>query len=229
MLRVLAVSRHQAALLVADPGPLIAYTVMPLVLGAVLRPLFGAERAAAGMAVMFSLFVLKLIGTGLLEDRVRHTWDRVRGGPASLGELLAGRAVPLFGYLLVQQSLVFAVCGPPARFAATFGVAGAWSVCVLALGTAAATLARTPAQLGAVGDIVAVTGTILAGALVPTGLLPGWLRTLGPATPGYWAMSAYRAALAGAPLGRQLLALAGFTAFGLLVSAVISRSRTDSR
>jgi ABC-2 type transport system permease protein len=243
---LVAVVRHQCALLATDPGPLIAFIVIPVVLTSVIRPMMtllsqfdptrvmnGTGQATAGMAVMFSLFVLKLVGASLLEERVSwHTWDRVSSSPARLGEVLTGKALPMLGFLLLQQALLFGFSAlvfdlRPAQAWWTLAVAAAaWSLCVLSLGTAASTLARTPAQLSAVGDILAVTTTILAGALVPPAILPGWVRQIGPVTPGYWAMSAYRAAMDGsAPheLVRPLLVLGGFTLAGLAAGAWFGR------
>jgi ABC-2 type transport system permease protein len=244
--RLVAVVRHQSALLYADPGPLIAFMVIPLVLVSVIRPMMtlisqldpsrlinGTAQATAGMAVMFSLFVLKLVGASLLEERVSwHTWGRLRSSPAGLGEILIGKALPMLGFLLVQQAVLFGfsvlVFGlrPALPVWALASAATAWSLCILSLGTAASTLARTPAQLSAVGDILAVTTTILGGALVPPSMLPAWVRDIGPFTPGYWAMEAYRAALDGGStdeLVLPLLMLGGFTIAGLLAGIWFGR------
>lgn len=235
--RTAAIARHQCVLLAEDPGPLIAFTLMPLVLMSVIQPMMnlltrlvpdrvpnGTAQAAAGMAVMFSLFVLKLVGASLLDERAAwHTWDRVRSSPARLGEILFGKAVPMFVFLVGQQVVLFGFAAlvydlrSPAWWRVAV-VALVWPVCILALGTGASTLVRTSAQLSAVGDISAVVTTVLGGALVPSAMLPSWMRWVGPATPGYWAMSAYRSALtspSGTGLARDLLVLAGFAVAGL--------------
>ena len=200
----------------ATPGPFIGYTVMPLLLITVLRPLYasvGAEAAASrpaastrpppGMAVMFSLFALKVVGASLLNERTWHTWDRLQSSPARSATILAGKALPMYVVLLAQQAVLFGFAAvafgfrPIEGWWPLAGCAAAWSACVLLLGTAASTLARSPAQLSAAGDLLAILTTILAGALVPSSLLPGWLRAIAPASPGYWAVHAYRAAITG--------------------------------
>ena len=237
--RLAAEVRHQAILLARDPGPMIGYLVMGLLLITVTRPLYvaldrldaaaGTDHATAGMAVMFSLFALKIGAAHLLNERTWHTWDRLRASPAGFGEILAGKALPIFIAILAQQAVLFGVSAaafglrPQAGWLALAACAVAWSACVLLLGTGAATLARTPAQLSAAGDVFALLTTVLGGALVPVPLLPGWLRAVAPASPGYWALAAYRGALTATPgqLERPLALLGVFALAGVSVAALI--------
>jgi ABC-2 type transport system permease protein len=186
------------------------------------------------MAVMFSLFALKVVGAGILQERTWHTWDRLRASPARPGEVLLGKAVPTLGVLIVQQAVIlgFAAAAFGLRPAAPWWmlpvVVIAWSACILVLGTAAATLVRSPAQLSAAGDIAVVFTSILGGALVPLAWLPTWLRVLGPVSPGYWAMRCYRAALdapGAVPMVGSMIGLAVFFALGVALSASLARSR----
>ena len=240
--RLAAEVRHQATLLARDPGPMIGYLVMGLLLITVTRPLYvaldrqapapaaaGTGQAAAGMAVMFSLFALKVGAAHLLNERTWHTWDRLRSSPAGFGEILAGKSLPIFIAILGQQAVLFGVTAaafglrPSAGWLALAACAVAWSACVLLLGAGASTLARTPAQLSAAGDIFALLTTVLGGAIVPVALLPGWLRHVAPASPGYWALDAYHCALAGSPaqLGRPLAMLGAFALAGAGIAALI--------
>jgi ABC-2 type transport system permease protein len=248
--RIAALVRHEAILLARAPGPLIGYTVMPLLLMTVLRPMLerlaalgsttgmgGTAQAAAGMAIMFSLFALKVVGAGFLQERTWHTWDRLRASPARASEILVGKAVPMLIVLLVHQAIIIgfamAVFGlrPAAAWWPLALVAVAWTGCILILGTAAATLVQSPAQLSVAGDIAAVLTSILGGALVPAELMPGWLRAVGPLSPGYWAMRSYRAALVDAPVSSLIGALAGlgcFIALGIVLSASLVRRRAGT-
>jgi ABC-2 type transport system permease protein len=240
--------RHQSVLLARDPGPLIGYTVMPLLLIAVLRPLYaalhhgpagrgltGIDQAAAGMAVMFSLFALKIVGASLLNERSWGTWDRLRCSPARPWEILLGKALPMYVALLAQQAVLFAFAAlflqlrPEHGWWELLACVPVWSACVLLLGTAASTLARSPAQLSAAGDVVAIVTTILAGALVPSGLLPGWIRTVGVASPGYWAIHGYHAALVGSgdAVLRALAMIGVFGVLGVVLSWAITRRTHD--
>src|SRR6202522_983365 len=154
--RLAAEVRHQSVLIARDPGPLTGYTVMGVLLITATRPLYaalsqlgmgsgesGIDRAAAGMAVMFSLFALKIGAANLLNERTWHTWDRLRTSPAGFGEILTGKAPPIFIAILAQQALLFGVTAaafglhPRAGWPALAACAAAWSACVLLLGTGA--------------------------------------------------------------------------------------------
>jgi ABC-2 type transport system permease protein len=240
--RLAAEVRHQTVLIARDPGPMIGYIVMGLLLISVLRPLYaalaqtvkpsrssGTDQAAAGMAVMFSLFALKVGAAHLLNERTWHTWDRLRASSAGFGEILAGKTLPIFAAIVTQQTVLFGFSAiafgldPRAGWWALAVTALAWSACVLLLGVGASTLARSPAQLSAAGDIFALVTTVLGGSLVPVALLPAWLRHVAPASPGYWALDAYRSVLIGSPaqLGRPLSMLGLFAGFGVATAALI--------
>ena len=118
--RLAAEVRHQSVLIARDPGPLIGYTVMGLLLIAATRPLYGAleqlgaglaesgiDRAAAGMAVMFSLFALKVGAAQMLNERTWRTWDRLRTSPAGFGEILVGKSLPVLVAIAAQQAILF--------------------------------------------------------------------------------------------------------------------------
>ena len=169
----------------------------------------------------------------MLNERTWGTWDRLRTSPARLGEILLGKALPMYGAIVLQQTILFGFAAivyglrPAGGWWALFVAGLAWSACVLLLGTAVSTLAHTPAELSAAGDVSAIITTILAGALVPGALLPSWLRHLAPASPGYWAMASYRAALVGpiGALGRPLAVLAAFGLLGIFIGITIDRRK----
>jgi ABC-2 type transport system permease protein len=61
--------------------------------------------------------------------------------------------------------------------------------------------------------------------------MPGWVRHVAPASPGYWAVSALKAALAGSTPGtlRACAVLAGIAvAFGLFAAVRAGRSAARS-
>jgi ABC-2 type transport system permease protein len=201
--------RHNTAVLLHEPGPLIGRLVMPLMLLLALRPLYeaaqgpdGTGQAVVGALVTFSLLAMSIVGAAILSERDWRTWDRLRATPVRPLELMAGKALPVFAVLIAQQAVVLGfgvgVLGMPVAAPWLLVTAcAAWGLALLGLGTAAGVLARSYGQLSAVFDIGAFVLTTLGGALVPLDTLPGWARAVGPVSPGYWAAGALRHAAAG--------------------------------
>jgi ABC-2 type transport system permease protein len=236
--RTVALVRHSAILMLRDPGALASRLILPLAFLVLLHPLYqaaqgradGARQAVIATLVTFSLLALSIVGGSILTDRMGHTWGRLRATAARPAELLAGKALPAMAALLAQQALVvgfgalvlgLAVTALPLLALALL----AWTVTLLGLGAMIGVLARSLSELSAAYDIGAMVMSSLGGALVPLTAMPHWIRDIAPASPGYWAVSALQAALAG-QAGRTLLAsavLTGFAAAAGLVTVTWSR------
>jgi ABC-2 type transport system permease protein len=237
--RIAAIARHNVTLRRRDPGQFLSYLVMPMVLMPVLRPVF--ERAAAGgptqvvtgILVLYSTLALSIVGTATLAERAWHTWDRLRATRARSAELLLGKTLPAFAVLLLQQGILLVygitlIGADPRglRACALLALAVAvWSATLLALGNALASVVRTFGELGAASDIGALALATLGGALVPTSLFPAWLRDLGYASPGYWALSMLQSAMRG-DVYRTLLPAAALLALGVVAGAFAARRLT---
>ena len=232
-IRLGVLSRHNTALMLREPGPVVSRLVMPLVMILLFRPLYlsalarhgvqaGTVQVVTGMLVMFSLLALSVVGTAILTERTWGTWDRLRATSVRSGELLATKALPGFGMLAAQQAevLLFGVVVFGLRVADPFLLAVAvisWALALLGIGTALGATLRSQSELNMAYDIGGVVLSALGGALIPLSVLPDWARAAAPASPGYWAMSALRSALqgqAGATLraAAVLLAVAAVTA-----------------
>jgi ABC-2 type transport system permease protein len=230
--------KHNLLLRLRDPGQLIAYIFMPMVIMVVFKPLYvraittGTLQAVIGPLVMFSVFALAVVGNAILVEREWRTWDRLRVSPASRTELLVGKAAPAFAILLLQQTILLGfgclVIGLP--FPSTYGyvilAVAIWGFTLLAFGSALATVVRSRGDLGIVTDLGAMLVSSLGGALVPVSLMPAWAQHIAPISPGYWAMSMLRAAFAGdasAMMRPVLVCLAIGVAFGALAVYRLAR------
>ncbi|MGW2515742.1 ABC transporter permease [Streptomyces sp. NPDC001617] len=208
--RIGVLVRHNALLMLREPGPLLSRMILPLVFITLLRPLYlaaqgpltGTEQAVVGTLVTFSLLALSISGGAILTERLGRTWDRLRGTPLHPAELLLGKAIPVFAALLAQQLLIvgfgMAVCGltVPHPFL-LFGVLLAWTSTLLALGALIGVLVRSMGELSASFDIGGMLLSSVGGALVPLAVLPAWVSDVAPASPGYWAVRGLHAALDG--------------------------------
>jgi ABC-2 type transport system permease protein len=234
--RIGALARHNALLRLRDPGQFIGYLVMPMVFMIVLRPIFqravpgGAIQITTGLLVIYSMLALAIVGTSTLTERSWHTWDRLRATRASIPELLIGKTLPAYAMLLLQQTILLAygiaVVGARPRGGGAYGLlAGAvllWSATLLAIGTALAAIVRSYGELSAACDIGAISLATLGGAFVPVSLFPSWLRTIAPASPGYWAVTMLQAAMHGDTHG-TLLAAAILLAAGVVAAVFACR------
>ncbi|MGQ0841557.1 ABC transporter permease [Actinokineospora sp.] len=211
--RIGSLVRLNTILLMREPGPVVSRWVMPLVLIAVLHPLYraalagagedvGTKQIVAGMLVMFSMFALSIVGSAILTERSWRTWDRLRATPSASWELLVGKAIPALGVLVIQQVLVlgfgYVLFGLSIESLGLLALAvSAWVLALLCLGMALGALARSHSELAVFYDVGGLALTTLGGALVPLTMMPGWAQSLAPLSPGYWAMDSYRSALSG--------------------------------
>lgn len=223
--RTAALVRHNTLLMLRDPGPLASRMILPLAFLILLHPLYeqaqgargGITQAVIATVVTFSLLAMSIAGGSIMTERIWHTWERVRATAARPAEVLAGKAVPVITSLLVQQALVIGfgavVLGlPVAGLPLLAIVLVAWTLTLTAVGAALGLLATSLSGLSAAYDIGAMILSSLGGALVPLTAMPGWIRHVAPASPGYWAVSALEAALRG-EAGRALTASAVLLAF----------------
>jgi ABC-2 type transport system permease protein len=231
-----AVIRHNTILLLREPGPLLSRLILPLLFLTLLHPLYqaaqgqgaGISQAVIATLVTFSLLGLSIVGGSILVERMWHTWERVRATALRPAELLAGKAVPVMAALLVQQALIIGFG------AAAFGLAVsglAWTLALLGMGATIGVLARSLSEMSVIYDVGGMILSSLGGALVPLSVMPGWVRHVAPASPGYWAVSALKDALAGHAPGtlRACAVLVGFAiAFGALAAVRAGRGAARS-
>lgn len=235
--RIDALVRHNIAIRLRDPGQMISYLVMPMLLMLFLKPLYvravdgGATQVVTGLMVMFSVFAIAIAGNSILVERQWQTWDRLRSSRATATELLVGKTIPIFLIMVVQQSvllsygcLVIGLPFPP-RVAYVGLAILVWAFALLALGAALATVARSLGELSVVSDIGALLVSALGGALVPVAILPGWAQVAANASPGYWALELMQAAVAGDGAG-MLLPTAILLALGLVAGLFAVRRLT---
>jgi ABC-2 type transport system permease protein len=234
---VLAVSRHNARLLLGDPGPIVLFLFIPLLTMAVMRPTGkeilvsqgfeganGAEQIVPGFAVMFAFFWIPFIGRNFLVEHGWGTWERLQTTPAGAARIMVGKLLPAFVIIGVQFTLLFGVgvlvfdmdsAGP---LLALVLVVLPLITTILALTVVLVAVCRTLAQIDAIGNLATLVFACLGGSLTPVAVLPQWAQDIAPATPAYWALKACRSVILEgdgvsavlAPAGVLLLFTAGF-------------------
>jgi ABC-2 type transport system permease protein len=235
--RIGAIARHNAIIRLRDPGQMIAYIVMPMILMLVLKPLYiravpgGTTQVVTGLLVMFSVFALGIAGNSILVERNWQTWDRLRQTRATAAEMLIGKIIPMFIVMSVQQALLLVygalVIGLPVprNFGFVALAIAVWAFTLLAVGAALATVARSSGELGVISDVGAMVLSSMGGALVPLSIMPGWAQAGAHASPGYWALIMIRAAVSG-DTRQVLIPAAVLGGLGLVAGAFATRRLT---
>ncbi len=235
--RIAAIARHNTIIRLRDPGQMIAYIVLPMILMPVLKPMYvravhgGTTQVVTGLLVMFSVFAVGVAGNSILVERNWQTWDRLRQTRATAAEMLIGKIIPLFVVMTFQQILLFVygcfVIGLPVPHALGFVLLAVvvWAFTLLAVGAALATVARSSGELGMISDVGAMVLSSMGGALVPLSLMPGWAQAGAHVSPGYWALLMIKAAVRDSASG-VLLPFAVLMGVGVVAGAFAVRRLT---
>jgi ABC-2 type transport system permease protein len=245
--RSLSLAANTIRLYLSDPAPLMVFILMPLGLMAFLAPASrallvaqgytharGAEQAVPGMTVMFSFFVIGVVGIQFYREQGWGTWDRLRIASGTL-EILVGKIFPGLLLLLAQLVMVFGAGAllfglhVSGSVAALLLIAALFAVCIMALTMALIAWCRTLDQLNVLANVFAIVLSGLGGSFTPVSELPAWARAAAHASPAYWALQGMRAViLDGAGIGTALvpcLVLAAFAAGFTLLTVVRFNAR----
>jgi len=205
---------HELRLARRDPLPALVLVVFPVVTMAFLKPAFqpalaqaghphanGAEQVVPGQAVISGFFVVSLITVAFFSEHAGATWDRLRASAATPLEIVVGKSVPRVAMSLAQFAVIFATgvwlfdLDISGNALALFPLVTAFAICLVLLGVAVTAICRTAQQAQAFAIAGMVLFGAVGGALVPFDVLPGWAKTIAPATPTYWAMRGFRSVI----------------------------------
>ncbi len=240
--RSLSLTLNTIKLYLSDPAPLLVFIFMPLGLMAFLAPASrsmlqaqgylhagGAEQAVPGMTVMFSFFVIGVIGVQFYREQGWGTWDRLRIASGTM-EILVGKIAPGLLLLLVQLIVVFGAGGllfhlhVAGSVPALVLIAIGFAVCIMAMTMMLIAWCRTLDQLNVIANVCAIVLSGLGGSFAPVSALPQWAQAAAKASPAYWAMQGMRGIiLDGQGMRTALstcLALASFAALFTVLTAV---------
>lgn len=235
--RSTALAAHELRLMRHEIGSLLGLVLLPLAMVAFLNPVFasmaqgqaasGAAIAVPGMAVLFSLFLIGHVGYLFFREHTFGTWERLRASPLSPSEVIIGKALPVVSVALVQQMALFILgiwlfdLTITGSLMALVGVAIALSLCLVAMGVAAAAYLRSAQRLNALSSVFAMVVGGLGGSLTPVASLPIWAQRVAPFTPGYWAVRGYRSVIVeGAGVADVGLPVAMLLVFAVIAAAL---------
>ena len=189
-----------------------------------------AAHSFAGMAVQFVLFASVESGVGLLTERQKGLWRRLRSAPLSRWNLLGSKAVSTaliaLAVLIVQFSVGVLVFG--VRFSGSVAgfvfVAGCYALTASTFGLLVAAIGKTPQAARGMSVLAVLIMVLLGGAWFPAFLFPDWLQKISFVFPTRWAVEGFEGATWRGqgfaelfPKGIALLVFA--VIFGLLAAA----------
>jgi ABC-2 type transport system permease protein len=154
----------------------------------------GYAHSFAGMGIQFLLFASIDLGVGILLERQRGLWKRLRTAPISRTSLLAGKAASgaLISLMTLIASFAFAMIVFKVRIHGSIvgflAVAVACAAMASTFGLLIASLGRTPGGTRGVSILAVLLMVMLGGAWVPTFIFPAWLQRLTVVIPARWAV-----------------------------------------
>jgi ABC-2 type transport system permease protein len=154
----------------------------------------GYAHSFAGMGVQFLLFAAIDLGIGILLERQRGLWKRLRSAPVSRVSLLGGKAAS--GTIIALMSLLvsfgFAMIVFKVRIQGSLigflAVATACAIMASTFGLLIASIGKTPNATRGVAILSVLLMVMLGGAWVPTFVFPAWLQRVTIVVPARWAV-----------------------------------------
>ena len=187
----------------------------------------GYAHSFAGMAIQFLLFASIDLGTGILLERQRGLWKRLRSAPLSRLSLLLGKAASgtLISLITLVVSFAFAIIVFKVRIHGSLlgfaGVAVATAVMASTFGLLIAALGKTPGGTRGIAILAVLLMVMLGGAWVPSFIFPAWLQRLTVVVPARWAVDGFDAMTwRGLGLGAAVAPVGVMLGFAVLFGAL---------
>jgi ABC-2 type transport system permease protein len=222
-----------------DAGPLALVVMIPLAM-AFAKPSFGgalrdagyrrangAEQVVPGLSILLCFMMVVFVGEAFFREHRWSTWERLRASALRPWEIVLGKLVPMYVFVLGALVLLFGtgfialdLVWPDAPLGLV-PLLLALPLCLVALAAALVAVSHSYLQLSALANVVGLGLAGLGGALVPIQTLPQWVRTAALITPTYWAMRGFRSLfLEGAGAGAVILPTLMLLLFTVLFALV---------
>ncbi len=154
----------------------------------------GYAHSFGGMAIQFVLFAAIELGVGILEERDKSLWKRLRAAPLSRWSLLGGKTMSgaVISLLILFTTMGFGmvVFGIRIRGSALgfIGICIASALMASALGLFIAAVGKTTGATRGLSIFAVLILVMLGGAWVPAFLFPVWLQRVTLIIPVRWAV-----------------------------------------
>jgi len=172
------------------------------------------EQNIPAYTIFGVFFIVLTLASSFFQEKREGTFQRLLAAPISNATLLVGKLLPYYFVNLIQIALMFAVgviffkMGLGNPFALIL-VSLAVALAANGLGLFVAAVGKTEAQIGALSVLLAITLAALGGMMVPTFVMPDFMRALSFFTPHAWALSGYQDVIVRGLGVRQVLSETG--------------------
>jgi ABC-2 type transport system permease protein len=187
----------------------------------------GYAHSFAGMGVQFLLFAAIDLGIGILLERQRGLWKRLRSAPVSRTVLLGGKAVSgtVISLMSLFGSFGFAMLVFGVRIEGSvigfLAVSVSCAIMAATFGLLIASIGATPNATRGVAILAVLMMVMLGGAWVPTFVFPAWLQHLTVVVPARWAVDGLDAMTwRGLGIQQAVLPVAALLGFAILFAAL---------
>jgi ABC-2 type transport system permease protein len=185
------------------------------------------EQNVPAYTIFGVFFIVLTLATSFYQEKQVGTFQRILVSPVSRAALLVGKLIPYYLVNLIQIALMFSlgvvIFGMRlGNMAALIVVSLALAAASNGLGLVVAALGKTEAQINGLSVLLAITLGALGGMMVPSFVMPGFMRHLSLITPHAWALEAYHdvivRGLGVAAVLPETGMLMGFSAFFFLIA-----------
>ena len=155
------------------------------------------EQNVPGYTIFGVFFIVLTLASGFIHEKRDGTFQRILTAPVSKTSILVGKLLPFYMVNLMQISIMFLigviVFGMDlGHIPALILVSLALSATANGMGLFVAAICRTEAQVNGLSVLLAVTLSALGGMMVPTFLMPGFMKSLSFFTPHAWALRGHQ-------------------------------------
>ena len=154
----------------------------------------GYAHSFAGMGAQFVLFAAIDLGIGILLERQRGLWKRLRSAPLSRTLLLTGKTLSgaIIGFTTMLAAFAFAIVVFKVRIAGSvpgfIAIVAAYALMASTFGVLIAAIGQTPGGTRGVAILASLIMVMLGGAWVPAFIFPAWLQQVTLVIPVRWAV-----------------------------------------
>jgi ABC-2 type transport system permease protein len=154
------------------------------------------EQNVPAYTIFGVFFIVLTLASSFVQEKKEGTFQRLLAAPLPPIALLLGKLFPYYLVNLIQMLLMFAVgvifFGMKlGNIPALIMVSLALAATANGLGLFVASMGKTEAQVNGFSVLLAITLAALGGMMVPTFIMPDFMKTLSFFTPHAWALAGY--------------------------------------